>query len=962
MTIPAGQSSAVITLNVIDDTLVEGTETAIFNIATSANYALGSPASATISIADDDTGGTLPVVTVVASSPNAAEPSTNGAWTLSRTGATTAALTVNFTLGGTATRTADYTVNAPPSGTTLTFAAGSATLVVPLVVVDDSLVEGTETAILTVASGTGYTVGSPSSATVNIADDDSASGLPTVSIAATNPNAAEPSTTGTFTVTRTGATTSALVVNYTIGGTAVNGTDYTTLGTSVSIPAGQSSATITVTPIDNTIVDGTRTVILTLSANAAYTVGTGASATVNIADNDSGGTLPVITLSSSDNVAAETSSGNANTGSVTITRTGATTSALTVSLAYSGTAVNGTDYATMPASVTIAAGQASSTLTLTPIDNSIVDGARTAVISAAANAAYTLGSPAFASILINDNDNATPRTTTGIVFATHGSGANTQSVKLNVYLPATGSGPWPVVIYFPGGGWSVQTETSINALFTNFTASGYAVVSANYITSSFAKWPAQIQDTKAAVRWVRANAATYGFDPARIGVTGGSSGGHMAAYTAITGGLKTARVGSTVVDLVGNIGGNLDQSDVVQACAPMFPPTDLLAMDHYPTPGVSDHDAVSSPESGLIGFAIQTMPELAGTVNPIIHVRAGLPPFWITNGTADTLVDFNQSELLNAALVQAGQPVTFWPVQGGGHGPGVSDSQEVAGLMKNFFDRTLMGANATALPAPAFTATALTGPAPLTVTFDGGASTAPAGVITKYSWSNGDDNGVGTATMTYTYTRPGVYPVTLAVRDDKGGSASVMQNVVVTPAMSGGANAPTINLTAPADNTLIASPGNSSVTANVAAAGSNTISTVEYWLNEQSYAWDSKTPYLCTLTGLAPGRYRLVARVTDNTGNSSTSQQINVRVLGPTEAEPTPQRNAATFFFDYYRRTDGTTYAFERSADLVTWTPFTPSESALQTFPNIEQRRATDPLGIGTDTRRFVRIKVTPNP
>jgi acetyl esterase/lipase len=537
-------------------------------------------------------------------------------------------------------------------------------------------------------------------------------------------------------------------------------------------------------------------------------------------------------------------------------------------------------------------------------------------------------------------------------------------VRLNVYLPSTGSGPWPVIIYYPGGGWVSQSEGAITPLFTNFTAAGYAVISAGYISSTIEKWPAQIRDAKAAVRWVRANAATYGFDPARIGVSGGSSGGHIAAYVGVSGGVRTARVGAEVMDLVGNVGSHFDQSDAVQAAAPIFPPTDLLSMDHYPTPGVPDHNATTSPESGLIGAGIQTVPEKTGTANPIIHVRSGLPPFWITHSTSDTLVPFNQSELLNAAMSQAAQPAVFWPVQNGGHGPGVSDSQEVITLLRTFFDRVLLGATTNALPVPRLTLSATSGTAPLTITGDASTSSDPDGVITRYTWSNGDGTGSGSATtMSYTYTRPGVYPVTVGVRDDLGGTASITQNIIVTPAGAGSStNAPTIDLCMPADQSLLASPGSATVTSTFTTAGGSTVSSVEYWLNDQPYAWDSKTPYLCTLAGLTPGCYRMLARITDSTGNHTTSTPLEFRVLGPAEIEPALTLNASTLALDYYRRTDGTSYSFERSSDLLNWTPFTPAETTLQDGPQIQQQRATDPLSISGVERRFLRIISTPPP
>jgi acetyl esterase/lipase len=579
-----------------------------------------------------------------------------------------------------------------------------------------------------------------------------------------------------------------------------------------------------------------------------------------------------VTLSSNDLSAAETSSGTANTGTVTITRDGATTSALTVNLAIRGDASNGVDYALIAPNVTIAAGQTSSALSVTPIDDSQIEGAETVAIWAVSSGDYT-AAPGNVAIVLNDNDNATPISTLGIVYASHNAGASVRDVKLNVYLPSVGSGPWPVLIYYPGGGWSSQTETSITALSTNLTAAGYAVVSANYVSTSFTKWPAQIQDAKAAVRWVRGNAATYGFDATRIAVTGISSGGHIASYVGVSGGMNRVKVGSQSYDLVGNVGGNFAQSDVVQAVAPFFGPSDLLVMDHYPTPGVSDHNSVNSPESGLFGLPIQTIPEKTATANPIVLIRNNMPPFFITQGTADALVDFNQSELLNAALLRAGQQSTFWPVQGGGHGPGVSDSQEVAKLLRTFLDRTFFGATSNQFPTASFTASALTGVAPLTVTFDASASSDNDGVITKYSWSNGDDTGASGTTMSYTYTHSGIFPVTLAVRDDHGASHSQTANVIVSPAGNLSATPPTISISGPITGAVYF-PGNLILESNPAVTAPASIASVEFFINNAPIAWDTKPPFNTTLAGLAPGTYLASARVSDTTGAATTTPSL----------------------------------------------------------------------------------------
>ncbi len=166
-----------------------------------------------------------------------------------------------------------------------------------------------------------YTVGAANVATVTIADND----VPTVTIAATDATASEArSEPGTFTITRTGVTTDPLTVTYTVGGTASSG-DYTpTLTGTVTLGAGQPSATITIAPVDDALFEGDETLVLTLAADAAYTVGTPGTATATIADND----VPTVTIAATDATASEAGS---DPGTFTITRTGATTDALAVS-------------------------------------------------------------------------------------------------------------------------------------------------------------------------------------------------------------------------------------------------------------------------------------------------------------------------------------------------------------------------------------------------------------------------------------------------------------------------------------------------------------------------------------------------------------------------------------------------------------------------------------------------------
>jgi len=218
-------------------------------------------------------------ITVSATDSTASEtgPGT-GTFTITRTGATTNPLTVNFTLGGTATNGTDYT-NVVGSAV---INAGSATTTVTITPIDDSIYEGDETVVLSLSADAKYSIGSPASATVTITDNE-----PVITVNATDSAASETGPDpGTFTIARTGATTNPLTVFYTLSGSATNGVDYNALSGSANIGAGSSSTDVIVMPIDDTISEGSEKVVLTLSSNVAYGVGSPSSATITIADNE----------------------------------------------------------------------------------------------------------------------------------------------------------------------------------------------------------------------------------------------------------------------------------------------------------------------------------------------------------------------------------------------------------------------------------------------------------------------------------------------------------------------------------------------------------------------------------------------------------------------------------------------------------------------------------------------------
>ena len=244
-------------------------------------------------------------------------------------------------------------------------------------------------------------------------------------------------------------------------------------------------------------------------------------------------------------------------------------------------------------------------------------------------------------------------------------------LKLDLYLPASAIAPYPTLIYIHGGGWSGGSKASIPQLCAFALQHGFAVASLDYrLTSQAAQFapepvtfPAQINDVKGAVRWLRAHATTYQLDPTKFAAFGTSAGGHLTALLATSGGVAV---------LEGDVGGNLGFSSRVQAGVDYFGPTDLLKIeDDINTPPGSgiDHDAPTSPESRLLGWsgpgqgvgdikahltdATSPYPQLvalANDANPITWVDANDPPLMIGHGTNDTSVPVNQSSRLSAAL------------------------------------------------------------------------------------------------------------------------------------------------------------------------------------------------------------------------------------------------------------------------------------------------------------------------
>ena len=233
--------------------------------------------------------------------------------------------------------------------------------------------------------------------------------------------------------------------------------------------------------------------------------------------------------------------------------------------------------------------------------------------------------------------------------------------KLDLILPKNRDTkkPPPLIVWIHGGGWksgNKKTGHSPNRIPALVKTGRYAGATIGYRLSGEANWPAQIYDCKAAIRWLRANAGKFGYDPTRIALWGSSAGGHLVSMLGTTGRNK---------ELEGTLGNHLDQSSHVQAVVNYYGPSALLQMNDHPSK--IDHNAPGSPESQLIGAPIQQSKKKARQASPLHHVTADDASIIHFHGTDDPLVPAHQSTLFHRALKDKGVPSTLITLQGGGH-------------------------------------------------------------------------------------------------------------------------------------------------------------------------------------------------------------------------------------------------------------------------------------------------------
>ena len=236
--------------------------------------------------------------------------------------------------------------------------------------------------------------------------------------------------------------------------------------------------------------------------------------------------------------------------------------------------------------------------------------------------------------------------TPDLVYAKYGE----RELHLDLYAPKAGNGPFPAVVFIHGGGWESGDKTRFRRQAALLAEKGFVTACIAYRLSGEAKFPAAVYDSKAAVRWMRANAKQYRINPDKIGAAGGSAGGHVVAFLGVT---------ADMPEFEGD-GGNSGYSSRVQAVAALYPVVDFVSFGKLAGSG-------DNAMTKFLGATYAQKPELWAKASPVTYVSKKSAPTLFMHGTEDKIPIQHSIDMMKQ-LKAAGVYSDIFVAKGAGHG------------------------------------------------------------------------------------------------------------------------------------------------------------------------------------------------------------------------------------------------------------------------------------------------------
>lgn len=250
-------------------------------------------------------------------------------------------------------------------------------------------------------------------------------------------------------------------------------------------------------------------------------------------------------------------------------------------------------------------------------------------------------------------------------------GNSARSLKLNLMKPR-GNTPLPVIVWVCGGAWHMLDKNYHAPEMTYLAEAGFAVASVEYRTTNEAQFPAALEDVKAAIRFLRANAKRFSLDPDHIGIMGESAGAYLSVMAGVTGNIREFDVGE-----------NPEYSSAVQAVCDWYGPTDFMDF------GKENRFSPASPEALLLGGPADLVSKVTRAATPATYLSQETPPMLLIHGNQDGTVPFRQSEIFYEQLLANGTPVEFYELEGADHADRHFVQPQIREIILDFFNRTL---------------------------------------------------------------------------------------------------------------------------------------------------------------------------------------------------------------------------------------------------------------------------------